>query len=141
MKLLKSENVQIIEKAEDWKDAIRISTELLEQHGYVEPRYKEEIIANVEKLGPYIILADHVILPHARPEQGVKEAQIGVTLIREPVLFSNGQDGQLFITLAAKDSDSHLEALMGISEIVGDEELVKQVIASENEERLYQYFC
>lgn len=36
----------------------------------MEPRYKEEIISNVEKLGPYILIAEDIALPHARPEQG-----------------------------------------------------------------------
>lgn len=35
MDLLKKENVQIVESATDWKDAIRISVQPLEQHGYV----------------------------------------------------------------------------------------------------------
>ena len=62
MELLKRENVQIRESAQDWRDAIRISAELLEKHGYIEPRYKEAIIENVENLGPYILIADGVAL-------------------------------------------------------------------------------
>ena len=48
MDLLKRENVQVCEKAADWRDAIRISVKPLEENGYVEPRYKEEIIGNIE---------------------------------------------------------------------------------------------
>ena len=47
MDLLKRENVQICEKADDWRDAIRISVLPLEKGGYAEPRYKEEIIKNL----------------------------------------------------------------------------------------------
>lgn len=39
MELLKQENVQICESAQDWKDAIRISSKLLEEHGYIQPSY------------------------------------------------------------------------------------------------------
>ena len=88
MDLLKKENVQIVESATDWKDAIRISVQPLEQHGYVESRYKEEIISNVESMGPYIVLAPYIALPHARPEQGVKESQIAVTLLQNEVRFA-----------------------------------------------------
>ncbi|MCD8007889.1 MAG: PTS sugar transporter subunit IIA [Clostridiales bacterium] len=140
MNLLKPENVQICESAANWQDAIRISTHLLERNGYVEPRYKEEIIANVERLGPYIVIADHIVLPHARPEQGALQTQIGVTLFRRPVTFDNGADGQLFVTLAASDNNSHLDALMEISELLSEEDAVNNILASSDEETLYRYF-
>ncbi len=140
MDLLKPENVQICEKADDWKDAIRISTRLLEEHGYVEPRYKESIIENVEKLGPYIVIAPHIVLPHARPEQGAIKTQIGVTLFREPVYFDTGADGELFVTLSAADSDSHLGALTEIATLLGDDDLVQQILAAPDVDTLYRYF-
>lgn len=83
MELLKKENVQICDAAADWKEAIRTAVKPLEEHGYVEARYKEEIISNVEKMGPYIVIADNIALPHARPEQGALKTQIGVTLFRK----------------------------------------------------------
>ncbi|HBI64263.1 MAG TPA: PTS sucrose transporter subunit IIBC [Clostridiales bacterium] len=141
MELLKLENVQICEGASDWREAIRTAVLPLEKNGYVEPRYKEEIIGNVEKLGPYIVVADHVALPHARPEQGALKTQIGVTLFREEIPFENGESSaQLFVTLAASDSSSHLEALMSISELLGEEETVAKILASPDVETLYRYF-
>lgn len=140
MDLLHLENIQIYENATDWQDAIRKSTSLLEEHGYVEARYKEEIIANVKNLGPYIVIADNIALPHARPEQGAISTQMAVTLFREPVVFETGAEAQLFITLAAKDSDSHLEALMQISELLSDETYVEKIVASKDVDELYNYF-
>jgi len=141
MDLLKKENVQICESAEDWRDAIRTAVKPLEEHGYVEPRYKEEIISNVENMGPYIVIADNIALPHARPEQGAISTQIGVTLFRHDVVF-DGKDmpARLFITLAAKDSNSHLDALMEISELLSDETTVQKILESSDTEELYQYF-
>ncbi len=141
MNLLKLENVQICDSAKDWKDAIRIAAAPLEEHGYVEPRYKEEIISNVEKLGPYILIAENIALPHARPEQGVLKPQIGVTLFRSPVAFGReGSEAQLFVTLAAKDNDSHLDALVSISELLSDEDRVDRILAAQSVEELFNYF-
>ena len=142
MNLLKKENVQICESAKDWRDAIRIAVRPLEEHGYVDPRYKEEVISNVESMGPYIVIADNIALPHARPEQGVLETQIGVTLFRTNIVF-DGKDmpARLFITLAAKDSDSHLDALMEISELLSDDEIVQKILQTTDIESLYQYFA
>lgn len=113
----------------------------LEEEGYVKAEYKEAIISGVEKLGPYIIVAPSIALPHARPEQGVIKSQIAITLFRQEVQFEKKDSAaQLFVALAASDSDSHVEALMTISEILQDEEKVKQILQSENAETLYSFF-
>ena len=141
MDLLKKENVQIDESAPDWKDAIRISVQPLEQHGYVESRYKEEIISNVESMGPYIVLAPYIALPHARPEQGVKESQIAVTLLQNEVRFAGEEKPvKLLIALAASDNNRHLDALMSISEILQNEDTVQKILNSKDKEELYSYF-
>lgn len=141
MELLDKKNVRIIDKAEDWKDAIRISVQPLEEQGYVEARYKEEIISKVEELGPYIILAPSIALPHARPEQGVIQSQVAITLFREDVSFNKKDTtAKLFITLAAADSNSHLNTLMAISNVLQNEEYCEKILQAEDEESLYRYF-
>lgn len=141
MDLLDKKNVKILERADDWKDAVRKSVMPLEEGGYVKAEYKEAIISGVEKLGPYIIVAPSIALPHARPEQGVVKSQIAITLFRKEVQFDKKDaTAQLFVALAAADSDSHLNALMTISEILQDEEKVEQILQAENEEALYSFF-
>lgn len=141
MKLLKEENVQICEKADDWRDAVRISVLPLERGGYVESRYKEGIIENVEKLGPYIVIADQIALPHARPEQGAIKTQIAITLFRQEVAFEGREAAaRLFVTLAAKDNNGHLDALSQISELLSDETVVSKILEAADTHTLYQYF-
>lgn len=141
MKLLKQENVQICDRAADWRDAVRISVLPLERGGYVDSRYKEGIIENIEKLGPYIVIADHIALPHARPEQGALKTQICITLFRQDVTFEGREvTARLFVALAAKDDNRHLEALSKISELLSDEAVVGQILESPDEQILYNYF-
>ena len=141
MGLVKLENVQICEKANDWREAIKISVQPLEQSGYVKSCYKDGIIENVEKLGPYIMIADEIAMPHARPEQGAIETQIGITLFREGVRFDGKETtARLFVTLAAKDSDSHVDALVKISELLSDDETVEEILEASDVQTLYRYF-
>lgn len=141
MELLKAENVQILEGASDWKEAIRKSTEPLEKGEFVTAAYKEGIIENVENLGPYICIAPHVAMPHARPEQGALKTQIAVTLFRKEVTF-NREDAKanLFITLSAADADSHLQVLVKISELLQDEDTAAKILNAASENELYGYF-
>ena len=141
MGLVKLENVQICEKANDWRQAIKISVQPLEQGGYVKSCYKDGIIENVEKLGPYIMIADEIAMPHARPEQGAIETQIGITSFREGVRFDGKETtARLFVTLAAKDSDSHVDALVKISELLSDDETVEAILEASDVQKLYHYF-
>lgn len=141
MGLLKQENVQICDTVDNWREAIKISVLPLEKSGYVESRYKDGIIENIEKLGPYIIIADHIALPHARPEQGAIETQISITLFREDIEFEGrAAKARLFVTLAAKDNNSHLDALVQISELLSDEETVDKILESTDIGTLYRYF-
>lgn len=141
MNLIKESNVQILEGAADWKDAVCQAVAPLERDGFVTEAYKKAIIENVEQLGPYICIAPHIALPHARPEQGVLESQIAVTLFRREVDF-NREDASanLFIALAAADSNSHLDVLMQITDILQDEERVADILRAKDETELYQYF-
>lgn len=141
MGLVKLENVQICEKANDWREAIKISVQPLEQGGYVKSCYKDGIIENIEKLGPYIMIAEEIAMPHARPEQGAIETQIGITLFREGVRFDGKETtARLFVTLAAKDNDSHVDALVKISELLSDDDKVEKILAASDVQTLYHYF-
>ncbi|WP_287476947.1 PTS sugar transporter subunit IIA [Anaerostipes sp.] len=141
MDLLKQENVQIIDQASDWKEAIRQSVAPLEKGGYVQSCYKEEIIKNADELGPYFVISEKIAIPHARPEQGVNESQLAITLYKEPVIFSETwKNVKLFIALAAKDGNSHLDALKKITEVLQNPETVQAVTEADTAETLYEYF-
>ena len=141
MELLKQENVQICEGDMDWEEAIRTSVEPLEKGGYVSSEYKEQIISNVKELGPYIVLTEDIALPHARPEQGVIKSQLAVTLFRNPVAFNEDYPStKLFVALAARDGEEHLNALASIMKLFQDEEKIQMILSAEDKESLYQHF-
>ena len=140
MDLLKQENVQIYKEKADWEEAIRIAVKPLEDGGYVTPAYKEAIIERVKNLGPYIVLTEDLVLPHARPEQGVLETQLAVTLFKEPVAFNEDNPAtKLFVTLAAADDEKHLSALAALMELFQDETKVKAILEAEDPESLFRY--
>jgi ascorbate PTS system EIIA or EIIAB component len=139
--MLSIDNIRIYDHAEDWVDAITKSVSPLVENGFVEARYIQGIIDNTNLYGPYYVLAPDIALPHARPEQGVIKKQLGVTLLKNPVKFSEGgYDVRLLITLAASDNQGHLEALQQLSEIMMDEERMKQILKAETREEILGLF-
>ncbi len=64
--------LQLTDSADDWKSAVRLAAKPLLNYEYIEPSYVEAMIKSVEQLGPYIVIAPKVALPHARPKNKVK---------------------------------------------------------------------
>ena len=136
--MLKRENVIILDRVKYWKQAIYVSLEPLVRGGYVESRYAEEIIRSTEEIGPYYVLTEDIALIHGRPEQGVIKKQLAVTVVREPVQFSEDSfPVRLLIALAATDANSHLDVMQVLAAIFLDESKIREIAEAESEEKIY----
>lgn len=139
--MLKPENVRILSGVKDWKEAIYVAVQPLVEGGYCESRYADEIIKNTEKLGPYYVLCENLALIHGSTNQGVLKRQIAVTLLRQPIKFSEeGYEVRVLVTLAATDSESHMEALQAMSELFSEPESIKKILDAEVANEIYQLF-
>lgn len=140
-KMIQQMNIRIKDEVADWKEAISQAVWPLVENGFVESRYADSIIENTEKYGPYYVIAPNIALPHARPEQGVLKKQLGILLLRKPVKFSkDGFDVRLLITLAATDSESHLQTLAKLSDILGDDDRIGKILGAASVEEIYRLF-
>ena len=88
---VESRHYKFAQSASDWREAIRMSCESLEADGTVDETYKEEIIACLEKYGPYIVIMPNVALPHSQEgAKGVNKTAIGFMKLEEPISFEEG---------------------------------------------------
>ena len=117
----------------DWRDALRQAAGKLVEHQYILPGYVDEIIGNVEKNGPYIVIVPGVAMPHAMAEStNVLGTAIGFAKFPEPVIFDPSdptKQAQLFFTLAAKEPDQHLQNIGDLSDMLMTEGLIEQLLA------------
>ena len=60
-------------KVDRWEDAVRAAGRMLLDCGAVEERYIEAMVETAKDLGPYIVIAPGIAIPHARPEDGAKD--------------------------------------------------------------------
>lgn len=132
MKSILENNICIVESVKDWREAVKKSGEILLKNGVIEERYIDAAIKNIETLGNYIVLTDNVAMPHARPEDGVKETGLSLLVIKEGVDFSDEKVYLVFM-LASKDSNSHIEIIKKLSNLIDDEELISKLIEVKNE--------
>ena len=118
------ENNSILLKAEatSWQEAVKLGTDMLVASKAIEPRYYDAIIQCVKTMGPYIIIAPNLAMPHARPEDGVNRTAFALVTLKKPVYFEGEIDPvDVLVTLAGSTSDQHMEGLMEVTQILDDE--------------------
>ena len=122
--LLPPDHIELDVACTDWRDAIRKSAQKLMEWGYIEKRYVDAMIANVEENGPYIVLSKGFAVPHEGLEQG--SVRVGMYLIRlkTPVPFEAEEfDPVEFVCcLSAVDHKTHLKAFFNLVNMLQEEE-------------------
>ncbi|NGP46467.1 PTS sugar transporter subunit IIA [Bacillaceae bacterium SIJ1] len=120
------------------KDAIRESGGLLVASHAVKESYVEAMVKSFEDNGPYIVLAPHIAVPHARPEDGVTEPSVSLIRYREGISFGhkNNDPVHLVFALGASSSDEHLALLKKLTELLGKKENATKFIEANSYEDL-----
>lgn len=138
--LLTREYIQLQDRVDSWEEAIQVAAKPLLQTEYISEEYIQEMIANVNNLGPYIVIAPKIAIPHARPEAGVKKLGMSLLQLKESISFSEKQEhaANLIIVLAAIDNETHLKALAQLSDMLSQPENVETLIHSNSKEKMLE---
>lgn len=140
-KMLKRENVQIVERVDNWEESVHVAVQPLVDQGYVESAYIDGIISNAKEFGPYFVLCPDLALLHARPDQGVLKQQLAVTVLREPVRFKEeGPDVRLLVTLAATDANGHIDVMRQLAVMFGDPDNIAKIVEAPAADDVYDLF-
>ncbi len=139
---LTKEFVKIQQSVKNWQEAIRLSSDVLLEKGYIEKSYQDAMIDSVNEYGPYIVIAPGIAMPHARPETGSLKVGFSILKVDEPVSFSEKPDHQvkLFIALSCKDANTHIEILQSIISILDTEEKQNKAKNASSVDELYDFF-
>ncbi len=123
---------------DDWRDAVRAACQPLVEDGTIDKSYPEIIIGKVEELGPYIVIAPDICIPHAERGRGVNDTAMCFMKTEKPVRFSEDgeHDARIFVVLAAVDDEVHIQNLMALSETLSDEALVAKLLEAKTPEDL-----
>ncbi len=140
--LLKQSFIQYTDEKLSWEEAIRVASIPLLKENYIKESYVDAMIETVRKIGPYIVLAPKVAIPHARPEDGANKMGISLLNSTQPISFefdNSDNDVHLIFVLSAIDNSSHLTALQQLSYLLDDDENIEVMIQEKDREKLYQF--
>lgn len=136
--LITPETIQICDEVSDWETAIRMAAKPLVDSQKIEGRYAEAMIEKVKQYGPFIHIGKGIALPHARPEDGVKELGMSLLKVEKPVLLLDDEKHEihLFVCLAAVDNEAHLRALSSLTKLLSNRENLDALLAATTKEEI-----
>ena len=139
--LLSEDNVSFHYPAETWEDVIRHGGQLMVDAGFTEPTYTEAMFEVVREMGPYIVLAPGLAMPHARPEMGAKQVGTALVTLEKPVDFGSPENDPVSVAvfLCAPNKDEHIQLLTDIATLFEDEEFLDASANFESIEDVQQF--
>lgn len=136
-------SVLLEQVAEDWEGAVRLVGDGLVASNRTTPAYTDAMVATIEDLGPYIVIAPGLAMPHARPGDAVLATGMSLVVLREPVSFGHSKNDpvRVLFGLAAQDHDKHLELLSEFAGKFSQPDFVKSLLSCRSEDEIRQLFA
>ncbi|MCS0670430.1 BglG family transcription antiterminator [Cytobacillus firmus] len=127
--VLTADKIQFADSAASWQEALQMASQPLLADQSISQHYIDAMIENVNEMGPYIVIAPGIALPHARPEAGVNKLGMSFLQLKESCAFSEKPEHQvrLFFVLAAIDNETHLKALSQLSKMLSDSDNLEKL--------------
>ena len=141
--LLSEDNVSFHYPAETWEDVIRHGGQLMVDAGFTELTYTEAMIDVVRDMGPYIVLAPGLAMPHARPEMGAKQVGTALVTLEKPIDFGSPENDPVSVAvfLCAPNKDEHIQLLTDIATLFEDEEFLDAAVNFESIEDVQSFLA
>lgn len=141
--LLSEDNVSFHYPAETWEDVIRHGGQLMVDAGFTEPTYTEAMIDVVRDMGPYIVLAPGLAMPHARPEMGAKQVGTALVTLEKPIDFGSPKNDPVSVAvfLCAPNKEEHIQLLTDIATLFEDEEFLDAAVNFESIEDVQSFLA
>lgn len=133
--------IQLNLATNSWEEAFYVAATPLIEAEIVSRRYIDKIIQTTYEEGPYMVISDHVALPHARPEDGAKEVGLGITVLKEPIKILGKTPMKYIFTLAAVDSKRHLTALAELVALIDRPDFFNMLDSVSSKEAAYQWIA
>lgn len=135
---LNKDKVQYVKSVADWKEAIQIAARPLLAEGAISPAYVESIIKQKEDIGPYFVIAPRIAMPHTRPEHGAKALGLSIVKLGQAVEFQSEDNDPVdaIFMFSAPDSNSHIEMISQLAEVLSDDEVMQQIFSTQSAEEL-----
>lgn len=138
--MIEPDLVKVFSHETHWEKAIKESTTLLYQKGYIEKRYEDRIIENIRRIGPYMIISPGIMLAHAGPQDGVLKDGLSITYFKKGIFFNARQEvGVNLIFTVALIEEKNRFLIEKIAKLATNNNLIEQVRLTNSTEDLHKF--
>ncbi|HEY8805020.1 MAG TPA: BglG family transcription antiterminator [Clostridium sp.] len=139
--VLTNDFIKLNVDVENWEQAVRFGGEILKKNDVIEENYIGSMINSVKTLGPYIVIAPGIAMPHARPDESVKKIGMSLITLNKPINFGNKDNDpvNIVVCLCAVDHSSHLKALSELAAFLDDKDFINTVLSANNSSEITNY--
>lgn len=122
--VLPPKHIVTAQHAADWTAAIYQSVDVLVTSGHVDEQYAQEILAQLDRFGPYMVISPHIALVHAHFEHVRVPVSMAIVHFQEGVAFDHERFDpvKVVIVLATSNAQVHLNALGQLSQLIMNED-------------------
>ena len=123
-----------------WQEAVKLSAESLVADGSVSEDYYKQIVACIEKFGPYVVFEHNIAMPHTTENaEGAFRTAIGFMVSEHMIDFGVDEFGEkkeanVFFTLSAVNPEEHMANIQQLSFIFMNEPLIDALAAARTPE-------
>ncbi|GGN64055.1 MULTISPECIES: PTS sugar transporter subunit IIA [Oceanobacillus] len=131
-------NINFIDSVSSWEESIKKAAQPLLNEGLITSQYIQDMIDNIHKNGPYIVIVPGIAMPHAQNNGAVKKTGVSMLKLKNPVLYPEDKEVSILIVLAAEDSDGHLELISNLSSMLIDDDIMESFKKAETEKEIIE---
>lgn len=124
--LLGVNDIECVKKIDDWKDAVKASTDILKRHGNDGDRYCENVIEGMEVRGFYSVTDEVFALLHGSENAGIQVSCMSLLISEQPVRFGE-KEVKLIFCLASRDKKEHIPVVTRLMRMVSRTDLIKDL--------------
>lgn len=135
--LLGEDDIRLADRVSDWKDAVRLCTRILEEHGCILEDYYKSIIQGIEIQGFYSVTDRSFALLHGSETAGIQVSCMSLLICREPVHFGDKKVNIIFC-LASRDKKEHVPAVIRLVRMASMTGLMESLKACESQGQAMQ---
>src|SRR5699024_7552547 len=123
------------ESASSWEDALRVASKPLLKNKSITENYVEAMVKS--NSDPYIIISPNTAIPHALPDDGVKQLSMSLLQLKEGVKFADTLIN-VVIVIAAVDKEQHIRTLTQHTELAAKHRQRNSIIKAQSAKDIYR---
>lgn len=122
--LLGYDCIEVVDKFDEWQNAVQMATDLLVENGSVLSGYYDDIIKQIKTSGFYSVTDGKFALFHAGDTSLIKVSLMSLIVSKKPIYFENKKVNVLFC-LSSKDKKEHIPVVVKLMRMVNKTNLIE----------------